>query len=83
MLEPLNKEDALNHRLLSEKVWYELISNQNRYKTSPDKEIVMFNKDIVNSSKSYNLEYDEMIDYYLGNKISLSGMLNIVTKGVN
>ena len=82
-LEPLNKEDALNHRLLSEKVWYELISNQNRYKTSPDKEIVMFNKDIVNSSKSYNLEYDEMIDYYLGNKISLSGMLNIVTKGVN
>lgn len=83
MLEHLNKEDALNHRLLSEKVWYELISNQNRYKTSPDKEIVMFNKDIVNSSKSYNLDYDEMIDYYLGNKVSLSGMLNIVTKGVN
>ena len=76
-------DEGLNHRLLSEKVWYQILSNQSKYKNSFDKEIILFNKDIVNNSKTYNLDYDDIYDFYLKDKISLSGMLNIVTKGVS
>ena len=80
LIEPIH--ESINKRLISEAVWYKLLSSQPRYANSRDKEPISLGMDIVDNSKKYNLNYEDIEDYYIDDKISLTGILNIVTKGV-
>ena len=80
LIEPIY--ESINKRLISESVWYKLLASQRRYTTTRDKEIITIGKDIVDNTKKYNLNYDDIEEHYLDDKITLSGAINIVTKGV-
>ena len=80
LIEPIH--DSLIKRLVSEHKWYQLLSSQARYNTYRDKEPVALSSDIVDNSKKYSLSYEGVEDYYIDDKMELSGILNIVTKGV-
>ena len=80
LIEPIH--ESLNKRLISESVWYKLLASQRRYTATRDKEIITIGKDIVENTKKYNLNYDDIEEHYLDDKITLSGAINIVTKGV-
>ena len=80
LVEPVH--ESINKRLVSEAVWYKLLSSQPRYANSREKEPISIGSDIVDNTKKYNLNYEDVEDYYIDDKINLSGILNIVTKGV-